>query len=78
MVCCLYLPSLWGLVRLLLGVRLLEADDSGVTIQDTSVLSLVIEVKARQQEDPSLEQLRAKTRDQQSLAFDIKGDRVLR
>ncbi|XP_049367248.1 uncharacterized mitochondrial protein AtMg00860-like [Solanum verrucosum] len=36
-----------------LGVRLLEADDSGVTIQDTTVSSLVVEVKARQQKDPS-------------------------
>ena len=61
-----------------LGVRLLEADDSGVTIQDTTVSSLVVEVKSRQQEDPSLEQLRAKAQDQQSLAFDIAGDGVLR
>jgi len=61
-----------------LGVRLLEADDSGVTIQDTTVSSLVVEVKSRQQEDPSLEQLRAKAQDQQSLALDIVGDGVLR
>ena len=38
-----------------LGVRLLEAEDSGVTIQDTAVSSLVVEVKSRQQEDPILE-----------------------
>ena len=47
-----------------LGVRLLEAEDSGVTIQDTAVSSLVVEVKSRQQEDPSLEQLRAKAQNQ--------------
>ncbi|XP_049364266.1 uncharacterized protein LOC125829029 [Solanum verrucosum] len=29
-----------------LGVRLLEADDSGVTVQDTAVSSLVVEVKS--------------------------------
>ncbi|WMV45935.1 hypothetical protein MTR67_039320, partial [Solanum verrucosum] len=61
-----------------LGVRLLEADDSGVTIQDTTISSLVVEVKSRQQENPSLEQLRAKAQDQQSLAFDIAEDGVLR
>ncbi len=38
-----------------LGVKLLEAEDSGVTIQDTAISSLVVEVKSRQQEDPSLE-----------------------
>ena len=61
-----------------LGVKLLEAEDSGVTIQDTVVSSLVVEVKSQQQEDPSLEQLRAKAQNQQILAFDIAGDRVLR
>ena len=61
-----------------LGVRLLEADDSRVTIQDTAVSSLVVEVKSRQQEDPSLEQLSIKAQDQQSLAFDIAEDGVLR
>ncbi|WMV08865.1 hypothetical protein MTR67_002250 [Solanum verrucosum] len=47
-----------------LGVRMLEADDSGITIQDTSISSLLLEVKARQQEDPRLEKLRAKAQDQ--------------
>ncbi|WMV26553.1 hypothetical protein MTR67_019938, partial [Solanum verrucosum] len=61
-----------------LGVKLLEAEDSGVTIQDTTVSSLVIEVKSRQQEDPSLEQLRSKAQNQQTLAFDIAEDEVLR
>ncbi|WMV25501.1 hypothetical protein MTR67_018886, partial [Solanum verrucosum] len=55
---------------------LLEVDDSGVTIQDTIVSSLVVQVKARQQEDPSLEQLRAKAQDQHSLVFDIARDVV--
>ncbi|WMV30052.1 hypothetical protein MTR67_023437 [Solanum verrucosum] len=43
-----------------MGVRLLEAKYSGVKIQNTAISSLVIEVKSRQQEDPSLEQLRAR------------------
>ncbi|WMV37557.1 hypothetical protein MTR67_030942 [Solanum verrucosum] len=55
-----------------------ESEDSGVTIQDTAVSSLVVEVKSRQQEDLSLEQLRAKAQNQQTLAFDIAGDGVLR
>ena len=59
-------------------VRLLEAEDSRVTIQDIVVSSLVVEVKSRQQEDPSLEQLRAKAQNQQTLAFDIVGDGILR
>ncbi|WMV54125.1 hypothetical protein MTR67_047510, partial [Solanum verrucosum] len=61
-----------------LGVRLLEADDSEATIQDITISSLVVEVKARQHEDLSLEQLRAKAQDHQLVAFDIAGDRSLR
>ncbi|WMV33762.1 hypothetical protein MTR67_027147 [Solanum verrucosum] len=44
-----------------LGVRLLEADDSGVIIQDTAVSSLAVEVKSRRQEDPSLGQSQGST-----------------
>ncbi|XP_015161561.1 uncharacterized protein [Solanum tuberosum] len=61
-----------------LGVRLLEADDSGAIIQDPTISSLVVEVKAWQHEDPSLEQLRDKAQVQQFVAFDIVGDGVLK
>ncbi|XP_015161570.1 uncharacterized protein [Solanum tuberosum] len=61
-----------------LGFRLLEADDSGVIIQDTTVSYLFVEVKSQQQKDPSLKQLRSEAQDQQSLAFDIVEDGVLR
>ena len=37
-----------------------------------------MEVKAWQHEDPSLEQLRPKAQNEQTLAFDIAGDGVLR
>ena len=35
-------------------IILLDSDDGGVTIQNTSESSLVVEVKARQYEDPIL------------------------
>lgn len=57
---------------------MLEADNSGVTIKDTTVPSLVLEVKKWQHEDPSLEHLKAKSQDQQFLPFDIVVDGVLR
>ncbi|WMV30371.1 hypothetical protein MTR67_023756 [Solanum verrucosum] len=47
-----------------LGVRMLEAEDSGVIIQDTAVSSLVLEAKSRQQEDTSLEKLKSKAQNQ--------------
>ena len=55
---------------------MLKVEDSGVTIQDTTVSSLA--VVSRKQESPSLEQLRSKALDQQSLSYDIVGDEVLR
>ena len=57
---------------------MLEAEDSRVTIQDITVSSLVVEVISWQQQDPSLEQLRAKAQNQQTFALDIAGDGVLR
>lgn len=61
-----------------LGVRLLEAEDSGVKVQGTVVSSLIVEVKSRQQENPNIDNLIAKAQDRYSLAFYIARDGVLR
>lgn len=61
-----------------LGVRLLDLDDDGVTVQDTAVSSLVMEVKARQHKDSDLEKFKGKAQQQESLSFNIGGEGVLR
>ncbi|KAH0761335.1 hypothetical protein KY290_017408 [Solanum tuberosum] len=60
----LYHPGKANVVVDALSQRSMEADNSGVIIQDTAVSSLVVEIKAWKQEDPSVEQLRAKAQDQ--------------
>ncbi|WMV58820.1 hypothetical protein MTR67_052205 [Solanum verrucosum] len=50
----------------------------GITIQDTFVSSVIVEVKAQQHEDPIVEQLKGKDQHQKSLAINRVEDRILR
>ncbi|XP_070001985.1 uncharacterized protein [Nicotiana sylvestris] len=58
-------------------IRLLDSDDGGVTVQNTTQSSLVAEVKVRQYEDPTLVRLRESIQKCKIMAFEIGGD-VLR
>ena len=73
----------WGLTKELhqlanMRIRLLDSDDGGVTVQNTSESSLVAEVKARQYEDPILVRLRESIQQCKSMAFGIGKDGALR
>jgi len=73
----------WGLIKELhqlanMRIRLLDSDDGGVTVQNTSESSLVAEVKARQYEDPILVRLRESIQQCKSMAFGIGKDGALR
>ena len=73
----------WGLIKELhqlanMRIRLLDSDDGGVTVQNTSESSLVAEVKARQYEDPILVRLRESIQQCKSMAFEIGRDGALR
>lgn len=73
----------WGLIKEFhqlanMRIRLLDSDDGGVTVQNTSESSLVAEVKARQYEDPTLVRLREGIQQCKITAFKIGGDGTLR
>ncbi|XP_070057416.1 uncharacterized protein [Nicotiana tomentosiformis] len=59
-------------------IILLDSDDGGVTVQNTSESYLVAEVKARQYEDPTLVRLRESIQQCKISAFEIGGDEALR
>ncbi|XP_059313238.1 uncharacterized protein LOC132064309 [Lycium ferocissimum] len=61
-----------------LGVRLIDSGDTGVTVQDTAMSSLVAEIKERQYEDPILAQYCDTTPQKEKTTFVISGDGVLR
>ncbi|XP_070056559.1 uncharacterized protein [Nicotiana tomentosiformis] len=59
-------------------IRLLDSNDGGVTVHNTSESSLVAEVKARQYEDSTLVQLREGIQQRKITSFEIGGDGALR
>ncbi|XP_070036624.1 uncharacterized protein [Nicotiana tomentosiformis] len=61
-----------------LGVRLLDLGDTGVSIKDTTISSLVTDVKESQYEDPVLAHYRDTTPQKEKTLFEITGDGVLR
>ncbi|XP_070042984.1 uncharacterized protein [Nicotiana tomentosiformis] len=61
-----------------LGVRLVDSEDSGVVLQNTTKSSLIAEVKERQYEDPELVELRERVPQQKKPLLELKGDGVLR
>lgn len=61
-----------------LGVRLEEVDNSGIVVVDSSNSSLVDEVKAKPDFDPSLLELKALVREGKVKVFSQGGDSALR
>ncbi|XP_049406096.1 uncharacterized protein LOC125869682 [Solanum stenotomum] len=61
-----------------LGVRLLEAEDRGVVVQNTAESSLVALVKEKQYDDPIFQQYREGIREHQITAFNLAEDGTLR
>ncbi|WMV37478.1 hypothetical protein MTR67_030863 [Solanum verrucosum] len=61
-----------------LGVRLMSIPDGGVTIQNWSESSLVVEVKEKQDSDPILLQLKVEVHQHRFEVFSQGGDNVLR
>ncbi|XP_070024868.1 uncharacterized protein [Nicotiana sylvestris] len=59
-------------------IKLLDSDDGGVTVHNTSESSLVAEVKARQYEDPALVRFRESIQQSKITAFEIGEDGALR
>ena len=61
-----------------LGVHLLESQDEGVIVQNTTESSLVVEVKEKQYTNPIVLQLKANVLHGMTKAFELKKDGVLR
>ena len=61
-----------------LGVRLMSISESGVTVQNWAELSLVVEVKEKQQSDPILLELKGAVNNQRVEVFPQGGDGGLR
>ena len=61
-----------------LGVRLVDSSDGGVTIQNGSESSLMVDVKVKQDMDPSLVELKKSVESKAIEAFSQGGDGVLR
>ena len=60
-----------------LGVRLMSISDSGVTVQNETESSLVVEVKEKKDSDPILLELKGAIHNQRVDAFSPGGDCVL-
>ena len=60
-----------------LGVRLMSISESGVTVQNWAELSLVVEVKEKQQSDPILLELKGAVNNHREEVFFQGGDGVL-
>ncbi|XP_070020209.1 uncharacterized protein [Nicotiana sylvestris] len=72
----------WGLTKELhqlanMRIRLLDSDDEGVTVHNTSESFLVAEVKARQYKDPILVRLRESIQQCKSMAFENGRDGMM-
>ena len=61
-----------------LGVRLLDSAEGSTLVQSSSESSLVLEVKKKQDRDPSLVRLKESVKDQKIEVFSQGGDGVLR
>ena len=61
-----------------LGIRLMSISDSGVTVQNGVESSLVVEVKEKQDTDPSLLKQKGAVHNQKVEVFSQGGDGVLR
>ncbi|KAH0715252.1 hypothetical protein KY284_008157 [Solanum tuberosum] len=61
-----------------LGVRLMDSIEGGVVVMNGAESSLVSEVKEKQDQDPSLLELKENVHKQKILAFEQGGDGVLR